>query len=104
MNPEQRLRIRKNYSLLVQNLEAGEIADNLYTSCVIEHDDLQRVYAELTDSDKAKRLLNILITKEGGYEPLLKEIESFRPDLVKNMKDVDVEEELEKGKEKGNYT
>lgn len=97
MNPEQRLRIQKCYVLLADNLEAETIADNLYTECVIEFDDRQRICAEVTDRDKAKRLLDILLTKENSYKPLLKEIETLRPDLLHNLTQIDIEEELKKG-------
>lgn len=74
------------------------MADKLFTECIIEFDDKQRIYAEVTDRDKARRLIDILLEKEGAYEPLLKEINSSRPDLVKNLTETDIEEELKKGK------
>lgn len=97
MNPEQRARITKTYGLLVDNLEAEPIADNLFTQSIIEFDDKQRIEAEVTDRDKNKRLLDILITKENSYNPLLKEIQSQRPDLFQNLTQIDVDDELKKG-------
>lgn len=97
MNPEQRARITKTYGLLVDNLEAEPIADNLFTQSIIEFDDKQRIEAEVTDRDKNKRLLDILITKENSYMPLLKEIQSQRPDLFQNLTQIDVDDELKKG-------
>ena len=97
MNPEQRARITKTYGLLVDNLEAEPIADNLFTQSIIEFDDKQRIEAEVTDRDKNKRLLDILITKENSYKPLLKEIQSQRPDLFQNLTQIDVDDELKKG-------
>lgn len=97
MNPEQRARITKTYGLLVDNLEAEPIADNLFTESIIEFDDKQRIEAEVTDRDKNKRLLDILITKENSYKPLLKEIQSQRPDLFQNLTQIDVDDELKKG-------
>lgn len=97
MNSEQRLKIQWNFTNLVDGLLVDEIADNLYTESVIEHDDLQRVNAEKTDRDKASCLINILITSENSFEPFLKEVESSRPDLAEKLKQTDVEEELRKG-------
>lgn len=99
MNSEQRLKIQWNFTNLVDGLLVDEIADNLYTESVIEHDDLQRVNAEKTDRDKASCLINILITSENSFEPFLKEVESSRPDLAEKLKQTDVEEELRKEKE-----
>lgn len=97
MNSEQRLKIQWNFTNLVDGLLVDEIADNLFTESVIEHDDLQRVNAEKTDRDKASCLINILITSENSFEPFLKEVESSRPDLAEKLKQTDVEEELRKG-------
>lgn len=97
MNSEQRLKIQLNFTNLVDGLLVDDIAANLYTESVIEHDDLQRVNAEKTDRDKASCLINILITSENSFEPFLKEVESSRPDLAEKLKQTDVEEELRKG-------
>lgn len=97
MNPEQRLKIQLNFSVLVDGLLVDEITDNLFTQSVIEHDDLQRVYAEKTDRDKARCLINILITSENSYDSFLREIESSHPELAEKLKKTDVEEELKKG-------
>lgn len=96
MNPEQRLKIQLNFDVLVDQLIVDLIPDTLYSESVIEHDDLQRVYSEKTDRDKARRLIGILITRENSYDPFLREIEIVRPDLADKLKKTDVEEELKK--------
>ena len=97
MNPEQQLIIQKNYSLLTEEILADEIADHLYSKCVIGHDDLQRVHVEKTDKDKARQLLDILLYKEGAFEPFLEEIKSQRPDLIPCLTDKVKERNLKKG-------
>lgn len=96
MNPEQRLKIQKNYSYLLDELHTDDIADNLFSNVVISHDDLQRVHSKKTDKDKARCLIDILIRTENSFGPLLKEIESSRSDLAKKIMMTDVSEELNK--------
>lgn len=99
MNPEQKHKIQTNFSCLLENLLVGEIADNLFSQCVIEHDDLQRVHAEVTDKDKARCLINILLTKENSYDPFIRELRSIHTYgyLADQLNDTDVEKELEQG-------
>lgn len=97
MNPEQRLKIQKNYSYLLDELRTDDIVDNLFSNVVISHDDLQRVHSKKTDKDKARCLIDILIRTENSFGPLLKEIESSRSDLAKKIMMTDVSEELNKG-------
>lgn len=97
MNPEQRLKIQKNYSYLLDELHTEDIADNLFSNVVISHDNLQRVYSKKTDKDKARCLIDILIRTENSFGPFLKEIESSRSDLVEKIMMTDVSEELNKG-------
>lgn len=97
MNPEQRLKIQKNYSYLLDELCTDDIVDNLFSNFVISHDDLQRVHSKKTDKDKARCLIDILIRTENSFGPLLKEIESSRSDLAKKIMMTDVSEELNKG-------
>lgn len=96
MNPEQRLKIQKNYSYLLDELHTDDIVDNLFSNIVISHDDLQRVHSKKTDKDKARCLIDILIRTENSFGPLLKEIESSRSDLAKKIMMTDVSEELNK--------
>lgn len=96
MNPEQRLKIQKNYSYLLDELRTDDIVDNLFSNVVISHDDLQRVHSKKTDKDKARCLIDILIRTENSFGPLLKEIESSRSDLAKKIMMTDVSEELNK--------
>lgn len=97
MNPEQRLKIQLNSDYLVDELLVDEITDNLYSKKVIEHDHLQRVHNESTDSDKVRCLIGILITSENSYDPFLREIEIDRPDVAEQLKKTDVEKKLKKG-------
>ena len=97
MNPDQRLIIQRNYSLLTEEILAGEIADNLFSNNVINHDDLQRVHAGETDKDQVGRLLNILLCKKGAYEPFLKEVQLQRPDLITKLTYKVTKGTLEKG-------
>lgn len=97
MNPEQRLKIQKNYSYLLDELRTDDIVDNLFSNVVISHDDLQRVHSKKTDKEKARCLIDILIRTENSFGPLLKEIEFSRSDLAKKIMMTDVSEELNKG-------
>lgn len=97
MDETERVRIRKNYVLLLNNLQVEDICDNLFTKNVIEFDDMQRVRAEVTDKDKAKRLIDILVTKEGSYNPFLEGVKSSRYDLYEILEKTDVEEDLRNG-------
>ena len=97
MNPEQRLIIQKNYSRLTEEILADDIADHLFSKVVIDHDDLQRVHAEETDKDKARRLLDILLDKKEAFEPFLEEVKSHRPDLLRYLTDKVKEQTLKKG-------
>lgn len=97
MNLEERLKIQKNYSYLLNELRTDDVTDNLFSNRVINHDDLQRVHSEKTDKDKVRSLLDILIRTKNSFGPFLKEIESSRPDLAKKIMATDVSEELIKG-------
>lgn len=97
MNPEEKLKIQKNYSYLLNELHTDDVADNLFSNFVISHDSLQRVHSKKTDKDKARCLIDILFRTEDSFGPFLKEIESSRPDLAKKIMMTDVCEELNKG-------
>lgn len=97
MNLEERLKIQKNYSYLLNDLSTDDVVDNLLSNDVINHDDLQRVHSEKTDKDKVRSLLDILLRTKNSFGPFLKEIESSRPDLAKKIMMTDVSEELNKG-------
>lgn len=99
MNPEQKLKIQRNFNCLLENLLVEEIADNLYSQCVIEHDNVQRVHAEVTDRDKVRCLIHILYTTENSYEPFIRELKSthlYRY-LADQLDNTDVQKELEQG-------
>lgn len=96
MNPEERLKIQKNYSYLLDELHTDDVADNLFSNFVISHDNLQRVHSKKTDKDKARCLIDILLRTENSFGPFLKEIEFSRPDLAKKIMMTDVSEELYK--------
>ncbi|XP_061196717.1 sterile alpha motif domain-containing protein 9-like [Saccostrea echinata] len=100
MDTKHRLKIQKNYTYLLEELRAQDIVDNLYTDCVIEHDDLQRISSEVTDKDKAKCLINILYTKERAFVAFLEEVGKDRPDIKEKIQQTDVGEELGKEKER----
>ncbi|XP_062605885.1 sterile alpha motif domain-containing protein 9-like isoform X2 [Saccostrea cucullata] len=99
METKHRLMIQKNYTYLLEELRAQDIVDNLFTECVIEHDDLQRISSEVTDKDKAKCLLNILYTKERAFTSFLTEVAKDRPDIKEKIQHTNVEDELEREKE-----
>ncbi|XP_056004003.1 sterile alpha motif domain-containing protein 9-like isoform X2 [Ostrea edulis] len=94
MNSEEKLKIQINYCYLVNELRTDDVVDNLFTECVIDHDDMQRVNAEKTDRDKVKCLISILYSKENAFEPFLKELGQLRPDVKEKLQSTDIEEEL----------
>nr|XP_022306118.1 uncharacterized protein LOC111112688 isoform X2 [Crassostrea virginica] len=99
MDETQKFKIRKNYTILLNNLQVEDFCDNLFSKHVIEFDDIQRVRAEVTDRDKAKRLIDILLTTKGSFNPFLEELKLSRYDLYEIVEKTDVEKELKKEKQ-----
>ena len=97
MDKTQRFKIRKNYDILLNNLQVEDLCDTLFSKEVITFDDMQRVRAEVTDRDKAKRLIDILLKTEGSFNPFLEELKLSRCDLYEIVEKTDVEKELKKG-------
>lgn len=97
MDETQKFKIRKNYTILLNNLQVEDFCDNLFSKHVIEFDDIQRVRAEVTDRDKAKRLIDILLNTKGSFNPFLEELKLSRYDLYEIVEKTDVEEEIKEG-------
>lgn len=103
MDEKEKCKIQKNYVLLMNNLLVEDLCDQLFSKDVIEFDDMQRVRAEVTDKDKAKRLIDILLTKKGSYSPFLEQVKASRLDLYEILEKTDVEMEVKESMHRNKF-
>lgn len=90
MSEENKYKITKNYSDIVNELKHDTIADALISESVITTDDSERINAKVTQSDKNRELISILqkgpangylifireLKNDSAYESLANKIEN----------------------------
>lgn len=75
LSEENRSKITKNYADIVKEIKLDNIADVLIGESVITHDDLQRINAKVTQSDKNRELIRILIQgPPNGFQIFIQEL------------------------------
>ncbi|XP_046581565.1 sterile alpha motif domain-containing protein 9-like [Haliotis rubra] len=83
-------KIKEKLSELHDELEAKDLVEHLYEKDVFSDDDKERILLETTRKDKAKRLLDILRTKElqdgDVYEVFLVQLRRTQPHLADMLK------------------
>lgn len=77
MSEENKYKITKNYSDIVNELKHDTIADALISETVITTDDLERINAKVTQSDKNRELISILQKgPANGYPIFIRELKN----------------------------
>ena len=78
--------LRINRTFLVENVETGEIIDELFAADVLSNDDLERINSETTSGDKVKMLLDKL-SKRGqlAYEEFKKALQKHQAFIVEKL-------------------
>ena len=75
MSEENKSKIIKNYSDIVNQLKHDTIVDVLLSETVITTDDSERINAKVTQSDKNRKLINILLKgPPNGYLIFIREL------------------------------
>ena len=75
LSKENKTKITKNYADLVQELKLDSIIDELISENVITHDDSERINAEVTQSDKNRKFISILLQgPPNGYQIFIREL------------------------------
>lgn len=75
LSEENKSKITKNYLDIVKEIKLDNIADVLIGESVITHDDLQRINAKVTQSDKNRELIRILIQgPPNGFQIFIQEL------------------------------
>lgn len=75
LSEENRSKITKNYADIVKEIKLDNIADVLIGESVITPDDLQRINAKVTQSDKNRELIRILIQgPPNGFQIFIQEL------------------------------
>ena len=75
MSEENKSKITKNYSDIVNQLKHDTIVDALIGEFVITTDDLERINAKVTQADKNRELINILLKgPANGYLIFIREL------------------------------
>lgn len=65
MEPEDKVRIRKNYTTLIEDLQVEYfVLDYLFQQGILTLDDKERIMAEVTHQDQAKKLLDMLVRSD----------------------------------------
>lgn len=75
LSEENNFKITKNYADIVNETKLDDITDVLIGESVITYDDLQRINAEVTQSDKNRELIRILIQgPPNGFQIFIQEL------------------------------
>jgi len=75
LSEENKNKITKNYSDIVHKLKHDSIADELISESVITPNDLQIINAKVTQSDKNRELITILLKgPSNGYQIFIREL------------------------------
>ena len=75
LSEENENKIIRNYSDIVHNLKHDSIADELISESVITPNDLQIINAKVTQSDKNRELIRILLQgPPNGYQIFIREL------------------------------
>lgn len=103
MEPENRKRLKKNYCLLVDNLQFNEIQDLLFQENILDDEEVETIEGKATKKSRIRELLKILKGKQGVFEKfcqVLRNCEagySYIADELKNTEIVDDDEDLVDG-------
>ncbi|XP_013419001.1 NLR family CARD domain-containing protein 4 [Lingula anatina] len=96
MQAIEKAKVRKNYTLLVEDLQVQYyVADFLYQQGVLSFDDKERILAQVTSQDKTKMLLDMILKTDrpDSYAQFLKSLEEEYGYLQDEISNTTVTEE-----------
>lgn len=99
MDTKERFIICSNEKLLRDNIDTRGLTPHLIQNHVLSFDDAERIAKEVTNDDKAHKLLKIIKTKENGLSALIKALREEQMDYVaEKLENTEVDESyLRKG-------
>lgn len=106
METENRKRLKKNYCLLVNNLQFNEIQDLLFQENILDDEEVELIEAKPSKKGRIRELLKILKEKEGVFENFCQVLRiceadySYIADELENTEIVDDDEDLVDGNDK----
>ncbi|VDI65140.1 Hypothetical predicted protein [Mytilus galloprovincialis] len=93
MDTKERFIICSNEKLLRDNIDTRGLTPHLIQNHVLSFDDAERIAKEVTNDDKAHKLLKIIKTKEKGLSALIKALRDEQMDYVaEELENTEVDE------------